>query len=331
MTSVFINEFHYDNVGGDTGEFIEVAGPAGTDLTGWSLVLYNGSNGTVYNTISLSGTINDVSNGFGFVVSTLPANGLQNGSPDGIALVDNNGTVVEFLSYEGVLTAVDGPAAGLDSTDIGVSESGSTPVGDSLQRTGTGAESTDFTWAAAAANTSDAVNPGQTFTGGTTPDNVFISEIHYDNTGADTGEFIEVTGDAGVDLTGYSLVLYNGSNGTVYATETLSGVFTDELNGQGALAFDISGIQNGAPDGVALVAPNGTVVEFISYEGALTATDGPANGQTSTDIGVAETGSTAVGDSLQLIDGAWTGPTANTKGDVNTAPIVSERLQPGAL
>ena len=46
-TSVFINEIHYDNTGTDAGEAIEVAGPAGTDLTGWSLVLYNG-NGGVY-------------------------------------------------------------------------------------------------------------------------------------------------------------------------------------------------------------------------------------------------------------------------------------------
>jgi hypothetical protein len=28
-TNVFINEFHYDNLSVDTGEFIELAGPAG--------------------------------------------------------------------------------------------------------------------------------------------------------------------------------------------------------------------------------------------------------------------------------------------------------------
>lgn len=36
--SVFINEIHYDNAGTDTGEAIEIAGPAGTDLTGWRSV-----------------------------------------------------------------------------------------------------------------------------------------------------------------------------------------------------------------------------------------------------------------------------------------------------
>ncbi len=37
QTTVFINEIHYDNatgtVGGDINEGIEIAGPAGTDLT----------------------------------------------------------------------------------------------------------------------------------------------------------------------------------------------------------------------------------------------------------------------------------------------------------
>ena len=54
-SSVFISEFHYDNASTDTGEFIEVTGPAGTDLTGWSLVLYNGNGGAVYDTDPLSG------------------------------------------------------------------------------------------------------------------------------------------------------------------------------------------------------------------------------------------------------------------------------------
>ena len=49
-TTVFVNEIHYDNDGTDAGEAIEIAGPAGTDLSGWSLVLYNGNGGVVYNT-----------------------------------------------------------------------------------------------------------------------------------------------------------------------------------------------------------------------------------------------------------------------------------------
>src|SRR5262245_52167181 len=56
---VFINEIHYDNVGTDTAEAIEIAGPAGTDLSGWTLVLYNGANGLVYHIRALNGVIPD--------------------------------------------------------------------------------------------------------------------------------------------------------------------------------------------------------------------------------------------------------------------------------
>ena len=50
--NVFVNELHYDNAGADEGEFFEIVGPAGTDLTGWSVELYNGSNGLLCNTLA---------------------------------------------------------------------------------------------------------------------------------------------------------------------------------------------------------------------------------------------------------------------------------------
>ncbi|HET6628809.1 MAG TPA: lamin tail domain-containing protein, partial [Woeseiaceae bacterium] len=162
--SVFVNELHYDNDGTDSGEAIEIAGPAGTDLTGCSIVLYNGNGGGLYNTTALDGVIPDQQGGFGTVTFNYPTNGIQNGGEDGIALVGAAG-VIQFLSYEGTVTAIDGPAIGLTSTDIGVSESSGTAVGDSLQLTGSGAEAGAFAWAAAAPNTFDAVNTGQAFGG----------------------------------------------------------------------------------------------------------------------------------------------------------------------
>ncbi|PAP79415.1 hypothetical protein B1759_13885 [Rubrivirga sp. SAORIC476] len=159
--SVWVNEIHYDNTGTDAGEGIEVAGPAGTALTGWALVLYNGNGGAVYDTFPLSGTLADQQNGFGTAwTATL---GLQNGGPDGIALVDPSGSVVQFLSYEGTFTAVGGPADGLVSVDIGVQESSTTPVGESLQLVGEGSASDDFTWAGPMAATEGQPNTGQTF------------------------------------------------------------------------------------------------------------------------------------------------------------------------
>jgi len=159
---VFINEIHYDNDSIDANEAIEVAGPAGTDLSGWTLVLYNGANGQSYNVRALSGVIPDLQNGFGTLLFTYPVNGIQNGSPDGVALV-NGDTLVQFLSYEGSFTAVGGPADGVASTDIGVTEIGSEPLGQSLQLHGSGSIYQDFTWAGPSPISPGAVNAGQTF------------------------------------------------------------------------------------------------------------------------------------------------------------------------
>lgn len=159
---VFINEFHYDNTGADSSEFIELAGSAGTLLDGWSLTLYNGSNGGVYDTISLAGQLaDDTGTGFGFLMVDIP--GLQNGSPDGIALADASDNLIEFISYEGSFTAVGGVAGGIGSADVGVSELSSTPFGWSLQLTGTGSTAGDFTWATPQSATRGASNTGQTF------------------------------------------------------------------------------------------------------------------------------------------------------------------------
>ncbi|GGK22848.1 hypothetical protein GCM10007962_16330 [Yeosuana aromativorans] len=162
--SVFINEIHYDDSGAsDSGEGFEIAGPAGTDLSTYTVTLYNGSNSSAYNTIGLSGTIPDEGgSGYGAVWFGLPTNGMQNGSPDGLSL-DNGGTLIQFLSYEGTITAIGGAADTVLSTDIGVSETNSTPVGYSLQLTGSGTDYTNFTWATESAATHGAINTGQTF------------------------------------------------------------------------------------------------------------------------------------------------------------------------
>ncbi|WP_275588760.1 endonuclease/exonuclease/phosphatase family protein [Croceicoccus hydrothermalis] len=313
---VFFNEIHYDNAGSDIGEFIEIANLDSVDLTGWSVILYNGSNGTPYNTIALSGSES-------FTTVNLPSNGLQNGSPDGMALVDAGGAVVMFLSYEGSFTAVGGAADGMQSTDIGVAEDGTTPVGYSLQLAGTGTSYGDFTWTGAAPGTSGEANTGQSFAQNEPAPTVFFNEFHYDNAGSDVGEAIEIAGNAGTDLSGWSIALYNGNGGGVYDTIALSGTIPDQDDGFGTLAFAATGLQNGAPDGFALVSADGTVVQFLSYEGTLTATDGPAAGMTSVDVGVEEAGS-PVGLSLQLSgtgssydDFTWTGPVDESFGTVN--------------
>ena len=333
--TVFINEFHYDDSGSDQGEAVEIAGPAGTDLNGWQIIGYNGNGGVMYKTVDLSGTIPDQEGCMGTLDFSF--SGMQNGAPDGLALVDINGNVVEFISYEGTMTASEGPASGMSSTDVGVSESSSTPRGDSLQRTGTGSAPGDFTWSGPSSASRGSVNTGQTFSdtcggGGGDPPSVdpWVNELHYDNSGSDTGEMVEVAGPAGLDLDGWELVGYNGNGGGAYKTVVLSGTIPDQGSGLGTLSFTFSGLQNGAPDGVALVDPGGTVIQFISYEGTLTASDGPADGDTSSDIGVSESGTTPVGHSLQMTgtgcgaaDFTWSSASANTSGSVNTGQSFS--------
>jgi predicted extracellular nuclease len=146
---------------------------------------------------------------------------------------------------------------------------------------------------------------------------VFISEIHYDNDGTDTGEAIEVQAPIGTDLTGWSLVLYNAATGALYDTDPVGGVVP--AAGVVVVNYPSNGIQNGSPDGVALVGADGSLVEFLSYEGTFIAAGGPAAGRTSTDIGVSEPGTTPIGQSLQRISGTWTGPAVNSFGVLNGA------------
>jgi hypothetical protein len=160
--TVFINEIHYDNTGADAGEAVEIAGPAGTSLAGWTIVPYNGTGGVTYTPVgTLSGTIPDLCGGYGVV--SVAITGLQNGAPDGLALVNASSIAVQFLSYEGTFTATNGPANGMTSTSIGVLEDGTGAVGLSLQLSGAGTVYTDFTWQPDATNTFGACNTGQTF------------------------------------------------------------------------------------------------------------------------------------------------------------------------
>ena len=162
--SVFINELHYDNDGADVQEGIEIAGPAGTNLANYDLVFYNGASSgaaVVYLTFSLSGTLPDFGAGFG--VKWFPISGIQNGGNDGVALYQKiNPQVIQFLSYEGATTASAGVAAGMTSTDIGVTETGTAPTTHSLQLRGTGTTYTDFTWHVPFTSSHDLVNAGQT-------------------------------------------------------------------------------------------------------------------------------------------------------------------------
>ncbi|MES0810082.1 ExeM/NucH family extracellular endonuclease [Roseibium sp. SCPC15] len=304
-----INEFHYDNSGGDVGEFIEIRTAAGDDVSYLEVILFNGSNGSEYRRVDVS-TLAKTSDGtHDFYVWDLPSNGIQNGAPDGIALV-NGGTVLEFLSYEGTMDATIGGET-VTSTDIGVSESSSTEVGFSLQR------NEDGSWNEAAAETKGASNEPVVELGAR------INEFHYDNAGSDTGEFVEIRVNAGADVSGLEVQLINGNGGAAYNSSDVASLTKTTDGTYDYYVWDLpsNGIQNGAPDGIALVN-GGDVLEFLTYEGTIT-TQIAGTEVTSTDVGVSESSGTEIGFSLQRdAAGNWNEAAAETKGAENSAPTV---------
>ena len=136
---LWLNELHYDAIGGDTNEGFEIAGPAGVDLSDYEVVLYDGGLLAVYSNIPLSGIIPDQSNGFGTIwvdAAYTPGGSLQNGPTDGLALVYNSTGLVQFISYEGSFTPVSGPASGVAAVNIG--SLNSVALTTTLQLCGTG-------------------------------------------------------------------------------------------------------------------------------------------------------------------------------------------------
>ena len=151
-----INEIHYDDVGMDNDEFVEIRVQNGYDVSDLALLLYNGKEGyhSMYNVIT-AGTfgfeLTSSDDTYDYYVWNAPMNGIQNGAPDGFALVEGN-EVIEFLSIEGTFVAADGIAQGWMSNDIGVQEFGDTLEGLSLQR------QDDDTWIGPIAHTNGYAN-----------------------------------------------------------------------------------------------------------------------------------------------------------------------------
>ena len=136
-----INEIDYDQVGADTGGFIEIFNAGGSDanLSGIALVLVDGGTGTEYLRRALSGTL---AAGAYLVVAVDAQNG-----PDGVALIDTaDGTLFDALSYEGAieLATIGSQAYNLvEGTQLPVSVADSTTVDGSLARIPNGRDTND--------------------------------------------------------------------------------------------------------------------------------------------------------------------------------------------
>ncbi len=276
QAEVFINEFHYDDAtsSGDTGERIEIVATAGETLSSYRIYLYNGSTPsaavTYDNDLVPAGSL--VSCGGQVRIATLsyPSNGIQNGPNDGIALVNPSGQVVQFISYEGAITASNGPAAGRTSTNLPVSETGSDAAGRSLQLGGTGSSYANFSWRSVATATFGACNNGQTFSSpnppptvtGTTPSNGATDFPAAGNLGASFSE--SVTAAAG------AFTLSCANSGNVALTYPSSGTsFSISTNtalvGGEACTFTI--VANAITDAGGAKPSGNTVVNFSVASG----------------------------------------------------------------
>jgi endonuclease/exonuclease/phosphatase family metal-dependent hydrolase len=177
--------------------------------------------------------------------------------------------------------------------------------------------------------------------GGVAPADVFINEFHYDNASTDTGEFIEVVVGPGFtgSLSDIDVLLYNGAGGATYGTSHALSTFTAGAVTPSMHRFYsklISGIQNGDPDGIALVV-GGIVKQFISYGGSFQASGGAASGMTSFDIGVKQTTTEVVGQAALGLTGSgavsadfsWTkfSNVSHSPGQVNSGQTFSVPLQ----
>lgn len=157
---IWINEIHYDNVGVDVDEFVELAGQFDENVNGWMLIAYDATTGRAYDWLRLDGEFKNLLNGFGTKSFAFPD---LNDGAGGLALVTSGGIVKQFLSYGGSFTATNGACKGLVSADIGVSQNGATPVGSTLQLSGTGRRYAQFTWQPPAPETEGDPNINQVF------------------------------------------------------------------------------------------------------------------------------------------------------------------------
>ena len=123
VSALVISEILYDAVSSDAGNvFVELFGAPGTDLNGWSLQGVNGTDGSVYKSVALSGVIPldgvfvvaDALNGGTNVPNAdlVSSVDFQNG-PDSVQLY-NGGVLVDAIGYgnfTGLLFAGEGQLA----------------------------------------------------------------------------------------------------------------------------------------------------------------------------------------------------------------------------
>lgn len=165
-SQVFINEIHYnDGSDPDENEGVEIAALSGMNLKNWKIINYWGSGSSKMSSEISQNTLIQDQNGKGFGTYWLAMEGLAD-YIGGLALVDPSGYVVQFISYGGVIAALDGAAVGLSSKDIIVNEDSNTLSNYSLQLkdTGDGESHMKLKWNSPSESSVGQINNNETLT-----------------------------------------------------------------------------------------------------------------------------------------------------------------------
>ncbi|AHD03507.1 hypothetical protein [Leisingera methylohalidivorans] len=128
----YFSEIGYD--GNVHQDFIEVAVPTGTDVSGWTVLTYH-TDGTLQETFTLGSSTQTIAGKDVYVVNKDTAGFVDIGATRGYALVDDTGTVQQFISFSEAITATEGAAAGQSAQQMG----DLTGPGESMETTDGGA------------------------------------------------------------------------------------------------------------------------------------------------------------------------------------------------
>ena len=279
-TSVVINEADADQVDTDAAEFVELydGGIGNQSLDGLVVVFFNGSSDTSYQAFDLDG---QATNSLGYFVlcgnaatvancdlDVMPdTNLIQNGA-DAIAVYTDDaasfpgGTVVTTANLMDALVydTSDSDDAGLlvllNAGQPQVNErGGGDGTGHSNQRCPDGrggARNTDTyaQWPPTPGAPNLCADPVES--------DLLINEVDADQSGTDSAEFVELYdgGTGGTDLSGLSIVLYNGSDDASYLAFDLDGFATNAM-GYFVLCGDAATVANCDLD----VLPNTNLIQ----------------------------------------------------------------------
>jgi hypothetical protein len=113
----YISEVDYDN-SGSASDFVEIVVPVGVDVSGYVFLIYD-KDGQVTGSFSLGSPVSTVGGNNIYLIDDSVSGFDDIRDDDALALVDDTGTVLQFIAFADPVTAVEGPADGMSATQVG--------------------------------------------------------------------------------------------------------------------------------------------------------------------------------------------------------------------